>query len=344
MFVTKFFRFIALLCFLFTTTEALALACYSSDVGGVFGGNGPGGVSHFYIDPSASVPESAPNNQIVWRGESQTVRVTCYKDANHHPGVRHLIEQVYFWPGKTGTPTVPDIPGIQIGFRYNGQDIYGTKRAVDGFVIDKCSHFESDNQCEQRTRVTKTITYQPIIITAPGVFTGYSGPVNIFQVDGELGYNGLFSNYNIVIENMDVLKPSKCEVELELESNDIDFGILSNTDVLETVSVPLKVVARNIKYGSDCSVVKLRGYFNNIREPTNNSYIPLFDFSGNKMNGIGVKLFSDGNEVTLNEPTKPYELTEVGYDSYSAVLFPLDPNNIDKGVFEGVVVYSVSYL
>ena len=66
-----------------------ALACYSASEGGSFGGRGPGGVTNFYIDPSASVPVDETNGQIVWRGPSQTVTVTCYKDATNYPSFRN---------------------------------------------------------------------------------------------------------------------------------------------------------------------------------------------------------------------------------------------------------------
>lgn len=337
------FSMLLTLCF---QNQAWALACYSSDAGGSFGGNGPGGTSHFYIDPSASVPESAPDDQIVWRGTSQTVTVTCYKDAKHYPDLRDLVEQVYFWPGKTGETGVPEIPGIKVGFRYNGIDIYGSKTPVEGFIVDKCRIFETNSRCESRTKTTKTITFQPIIVTGPGIFTGYSSPLNIFQVDGSGGYNSLYSNYHSVIENMDALKPSKCEVELEIENNDVNFGMLSINDVQNTVTQPLSIIVKNIKYGPDCQAVKLRGYFNNIRDVNNNTYIPTFDKSGNLLKGLGIKIFNkDGTPIKLNEPINPgYEIEQIGYDRYNATLYALDPDKIEEGKFEAMVVYSVSYL
>ena len=66
----------------------MVLACYSVSEGGIFGNSGPGGVTNFYIDPSASVPVDETNGQIVWRGPSQTVTVTCYKDAVHYPSLK----------------------------------------------------------------------------------------------------------------------------------------------------------------------------------------------------------------------------------------------------------------
>ncbi|MHA7231522.1 hypothetical protein ACVT98_22995 [Vibrio campbellii] len=148
--------------------NAWALACYSTEAGGSFGGSGPGGVSSFYIDPSASVPIDAPDGQVVWRGPSQTVNVTCYKDATNFPHLKDFPEQVFFWPGKTGDTVVPNIPGIKVGFRYEGRDIYGVKTAVDGFRVPECGASEDNNACESRTKTSKTITYQPIIVTGPG--------------------------------------------------------------------------------------------------------------------------------------------------------------------------------
>ncbi|MGV3001127.1 fimbrial protein [Vibrio sp.] len=336
----------ALILTLGINTQTWALACYSTDAGGSFGGSGPGGVSHFYIDPSASVPESAPNDQVIWRGTTQTVTITCYKDATHYPRERKMVEQVYFWPGKTGDTGVPDISGIKVGFRYNGIDIYGSKTPVESFIVDKCATGETNSACEVRTKVTKTITYQPIIVTGPGTFEGYSSPLNIFQVDGVKGYNGKYSNYNAVIENMDVLKPSKCEVELKLQNNNVDFGLLNENDIRNTVTQPVSIVVTNIKYGPDCRAVQLRGYFNNIRDANNNIYIPAFDPSGNKLEGLAIKLHTEnGTPVKLNEPIDPgYEIEKVGYDRYNATLYALDSDNIDKGKFEAMVIYSVSYL
>ena len=52
-----------------------------------------------------------------------------------------------------------------------------------------------------------------------------------------------------------------------------------------------------------------------------------------------------GEEVQLNEPVGDgYEVEQVGYDRYLAKLVPFDPDNIKKGKFEGMVVYTVSYL
>lgn len=323
-----------------------SLACYSSDAGGAFG-SGNGGVSRFYIDPSASVPDSAPDDQIVWRGPSQTVEVTCYKDASNYPDKKGFSEQIYFWPGNTHNIGLPDISGIRIGFRYKGADIYGAKAPVEGFVVQACDSNESNQDCESRTRVTKVITYQPIILTAPGSFTGYPSPLNIFQLDGEEGYNIKFNNYYSVIDNMDILKPSKCEVEIELENNDVNFGLLNSNNIREMVTLPVNIIVRNLKQGSDCPAVKLRGYFNNVRDVSNNDYVPVFDMSGNLLEGIGIKISSQesGQNIPLNEPIgSGYEIISIGHDRYNATLYAIDPQKIELGEFEAMVVYSVSYL
>ncbi|MCG7489340.1 adhesin [Vibrio sp. Of14-4] len=323
-----------------------ALACYSASEGGHFGGSGPGGVTNFYIDPSASVPVDETNGQIVWRGPSQTVTVTCYKDATHYPSFRYEREQVYFWPGKTGDTSVPNIPGIKVGFRYEGTDIYGVKAAVNNFVVPACRSGESYSDCEERTKTSLTITYQPIIVTAPGTFTGYSQAINIFQVDGEHGYNGLYANYRSKIANMDILQPSKCLVELEIQNNDIDYGRISVDEVGQAAQLPLTIIVRNLKYGPDCPSVKLRGYFDNVRDVANKSYIPVFDEDGKKIDSLGIKLYTlGGQEVELNEPVGDgYEVAQVGYDRYIAKLIPRGSSEIKKGKFEGMVVYTVSYL
>ncbi|WP_114783486.1 adhesin [Vibrio tetraodonis] len=326
--------------------SALALACYSTSEGGSFGGRGPGGVTNFYIDPSASVPVDETNGQIVWRGPSQTVTVTCYKDATNYPSLKNYPEQVYFWPGKTGNTSVPNIPGIKVGFRYEGNDIYGVKTAVKGFVVPACGSNENNNSCESRTKTSRRITYQPIIVTAPGTFTGYSQAINIFQVDGKGGYNGLYANYRSVIANMDILQPSKCLVELEIQNNDIDYGQISVDEVGQAAQLPLTIIVRNLKYGPDCPSVKLRGYFDNVRDLTNKSYIPVFDEDGKEIDSLGIKLYTlGGQEVELNEPVGDgYEVAQVGYDRYIAKLIPRGSSDIKKGKFEGMVVYTVSYL
>ncbi len=303
-------------------------------------------MTNFYIDPSASVPMDAPNGQIVWRGPSQKVTITCYKDVRNYPSYRYLREHVYFWPGKTGNTVVPHIPGIKVGFRYQGTDIYGEKVAINNFIVSECYSYESDQACEKRTRTTRTITYQPIIVTDSGEFRGYSSPVNIFQVDGEIGYNGKFANYRSVIANMDILKPSKCLVELEIKNNNVDYGRIGVNDIAQMEPSPLTIIVRNVKYGPDCPSVKLRGYFDNVRDLTNKSYIPVFDQNNQEIQSFGIKLYTpDGKEVTLNEPVgNGYEITQIGYDRYLAKLVPLGVSNINKGKFQGMVVYTVSYL
>lgn len=303
-------------------------------------------MTNFYIDPSASVPMDAPNGQIVWRGPSQKVTITCYKDVRNYPNYRYLREHVYFWPGKTGNTVVPHIPGIKVGFRYQGTDIYGEKVAINNFIVSECYSYESDQACEKRTRTTRTITYQPIIVTDSGEFRGYSSPVNIFQVDGEIGYNGKFANYRSVIANMDILKPSKCLVELEIKNNNVDYGRIGVNDIAQMEPSPLTIIVRNVKYGPDCPSVKLRGYFDNVRDLTNKSYIPVFDQNNQEIQSFGIKLYTpDGKEVTLNEPVgNGYEITQIGYDRYLAKLVPLGVSNINKGKFQGMVVYTVSYL
>lgn len=316
----------------------MALACYSATEAG--------NVTNFYIDPSASVPIDAPNGQIVWRGPSQKVTITCYKDVRNYPSYKYLREHVYFWPGKTGNTVVPHIPGIKVGFRYQGTDIYGEKVAINNFIVSECYSYESDQACEKRTRTTRTITYQPIIVTDSGEFKGYSSPVNIFQVDGEIGYNGKFANYRSVIANMDILKPSKCLVELEIKNNNVDYGRIGVNDIAQMEPSPLTIIVRNVKYGPDCPSVKLRGYFDNVRDLTNKSYIPVFDQNNQEIQSFGIKLYTpDGKEVTLNEPVgNGYEITQIGYDRYLAKLVPLGVSNINKGKFQGMVVYTVSYL
>lgn len=320
------------------TPKVMALACYSATEAG--------NVTNFYIDPSASVPIDAPNGQIVWRGPSQKVTITCYKDVRNYPSYKYLREHVYFWPGKTGNTVVPHIPGIKVGFRYQGTDIYGEKVAINNFIVSECYSYESDQACEKRTRTTRTITYQPIIVTDSGEFKGYSSPVNIFQVDGEIGYNGKFANYRSVIANMDILKPSKCLVELEIKNNNVDYGRIGVNDIAQMEPSPLTIIVRNVKYGPDCPSVKLRGYFDNVRDLTNKSYIPVFDQNNQEIQSFGIKLYTpDGKEVTLNEPVgNGYEITQIGYDRYLAKLVPLGVSNINKGKFQGMVVYTVSYL
>ncbi len=334
-FFTALIFFIASACM---TPRVMALACYSATEAG--------NMTNFYIDPSASVPMDAPNGQIVWRGPSQKVTITCYKDVRNYPSYRYLREHVYFWPGKTGNTVVPHIPGIKVGFRYQGTDIYGEKVAINNFIVSECYSYESDQACEKRTRTTRTITYQPIIVTDSGEFRGYSSPVNIFQVDGEIGYNGKFANYRSVIANMDILKPSKCLVELEIKNNNVDYGRIGVNDIAQMEPSPLTIIVRNVKYGPDCPSVKLRGYFDNVRDLTNKSYIPVFDQNNQEIQSFGIKLYTpDGKEVTLNEPVgNGYEITQIGYDRYLAKLVPLGVSNINKGKFQGMVVYTVSYL
>ncbi|MEZ8088073.1 adhesin [Vibrio sp. 1S139] len=331
------------------TPNAWALACYSSSEGGSFGGSGPGGSTPFLIDPSASVPEGAPDDVVVWRGEAITINVICYKDAtNLIPEVWGSPEQVYFWPGVVGNVGIPNIPGIKIGFRYEGRDIYGIKSTVDGFIVPPCNEGESAEDCEVSTQVSKTITYQPIIVTGPGNFVGYNDPVNIFQLDGELGYNSLYANYYSFIQNMDILEPTKCLVELSIENNNIDYGQVGVNDVISgEVRRNVNILIRNVEYGIDCPSVKLRGYFSNVRDFANNSYIPVFDENGNEITSYGIKLYTvrGGEEVQLNSPIGDgYEVKEFGFDRYYAKLVAFDPGNIKKGKFEGIVVYSVSYL
>ena len=334
-FFTALIFFIASACM---TPRVMALACYSATEAG--------NMTNFYIDPSASVPMDAPNGQIVWRGPSQKVTITCYKDVRNYPNYRYLREHVYFWPGKTGNTVVPHIPGIKVGFRYQGTDIYGEKVAINNFIVSECYSYESDQACEKRTRTTRTITYQPIIVTDSGEFRGYSSPVNIFQVDGEIGYNGKFANYRSVIANMDILKPSKCLVELEIKNNNVDYGRIGVNDIAQMEPSPLTIIVRNVKYGPDCPSVKLRGYFDNVRDLTNKSYIPVFDQNNQEIQSFGIKIYTpDGKEVTLNEPVgNGYEITQIGYDRYLAKLVPLGVSNINKGKFQGMVVYTVSYL
>ncbi|NRD74170.1 fimbrial protein [Shewanella sp. VB17] len=324
--------------------NALALACYSEDAGGSFGGN-KGGVTNFLIDPSASVPEGAPNNTIVWRAPSTTVKVICYKDARNYPSLRDFSEQVYFWPGKTGDTTTTQIPGIKIGFRYDGTDIYNSKQAVNGFTIRACKSNESDSQCEKNTKKEKTITYQPLIVTRNGTFTSYNAPANIFQVDGSQGYNGRFANYRSRISNMNILKPTKCEVSLSLDTSDIDFGILTIDDVIAGKSMPMRIKVTNEKFGPDCPAVKLSGYFENIREGSNNDYIPVYDETNHKLPALGIKIYDGGTEIGLNEPILPgFEIEDVGYANYQAKLYAIDAANIPEGKFNAMVVYMVSYL
>lgn len=335
-----------LACSVTCSSTALALACYSEQSGGSFGAKGPGGVTEFKIDPSASVPIDAPDGQVVWRGPTQTVTVTCYKDATHYYGLMTEIEQVYFWPGRTGNTSVASIPGIKIGFRYKGRDIYGVKVPVDGFIVPNCKSNDDRKYCERKTKTTRTITYQPIIVTGPGTFYGYGNPVNIFQLDGEHGYNKEYSNYRSVIGNMDLLKPSKCLVELEVQNDNVDYGVISIGASFNEVTQPLTIVVKNLKHTSECPSVKLRGYFNNVRSPRNKNYIPVFDEHGNRITSFAIELYTpDGQKVILNEPIgNGFEIERIGYDRYLAKLVPLDPNNIKKGKFNGVAVYTVSYL
>ncbi len=112
---------------------------------------------------------------------------------------------------------------------------------------------------------------------------------------------------------MDVLKPSKCLVELEIKNNDIDYGRIGVDDIVQTEPRPLTIIVRNLKYGADCPSVKLRGYFDNVRDLTNRSYIPVFDESGKEIKSYGIKLYTpSGEEVKLNEPVGDgYEVEQV---------------------------------
>lgn len=84
-----------------------------------------------------------------------------------------------------------------------------------------------------------------MIVTRNGTFTSYNAPANIFQVDGSQGYNGRFANYRSRISNMNILKPTKCEVSLSLDTSDIDFGILTIDDVIAGKSMPMRIKVTN---------------------------------------------------------------------------------------------------
>ncbi|MDR9827789.1 fimbrial protein [Vibrio sp. FNV 38] len=314
------------------------------------GGSGPGGSSQYTLDTSVSVPDNAPIGQIVWRGPSTVVNVTCYKDATNHPSQRIYSEQVYFWPGTSNNQGIPHIPGIQIGFVYNGIAHYGTNRVpVDGFRVRGCYTHESNLECERNTQISLVVEYYPIIVKGPGKFQGYSQPVGIFQVDGEGGYNHAYQNYYSMIRNMDALQPTRCEVELEVEGQNIDFGSVSTTSVEAGISRPVTIKVTNKAYTSgECPAVKLRGLFRNIRDFSNNDFIPVYDYyNGTIIDGVGIRMSeTNGTEIELNEPIgSGFEISgPSGIEAYNATLYATGKGAISPGAFEGVVVYSVSYL
>ncbi|WP_307697833.1 fimbrial protein, partial [Vibrio azureus] len=323
-----------------------ALACYDEQSGGRFGSeNGHGGITVFQIDPSASVPNGASDGQVVWRGPSKTVTISCYKDANNYPGLMNHREQVHFWPGMTGNPSITHIPGIKVGFRFKGRDYYGEKVPIPGFEVEGCSHSVSYDYCEKSTIKTKTFTYQPIIVTGPGDFSGYRSSINIFQVDGEFGYNGRFRNYRTIIDSFNNIKPTECLVELDVQGDNVDFGTISAGVSFSEVSKPLTIQVKNITYSSECPSVKLRGYFKT-NTVNNNRYITVVDEENKEIKSLGIELYtSDGSQIKINEPIGDgFTIKKMGYDRYFARLVSVGAGEIKKGKFSGVAVYTVSYL
>ncbi|MGL6315027.1 fimbrial protein [Vibrio sp. WXL103] len=331
------------------SSEVLAVACYSKDHGGVFGGRGPGGASQYFLDSSVSVPDNAPEGQVIWRGHSTVVDVTCYKDATNYPELRTLSENIYFYPGTSESQAIPSIPGIKVGFVYNNTAYYGSNTVrLDGIHLRGCYNNESNKKCESATSTTVKLEYYPIIVKGPGTFTGYSQPVGIFQLDGEMGYNVAYANFYTVIQNMDALKPTRCTVELGLDGNQVNYGRVTTDRVSRGITQPLQINLTNTEYASgDCPSVKVRGVFQNIRDHTNNEYVPLYNRSGERIEGIGIKLSDDqSNPVTLNEPIgQGFEV--VGprdVQRYQATLYSTDSTPVQPGPFEGLLVYSISYL
>lgn len=128
-----------------------------------------------------------------------------------------------------------------------------------------------------------------------------------------------------------------------------NYGETVTTDsVSHGINQPLQINLTNTEYASgDCPSVKVRGVFQNIRDHTNNEYVPLYNRCGERIEGIGIKLNDDqSNPVTLNEPIgQGFEV--VGprdVQRYQATLYSTDYTPVQPGPFEGLLVYSISYL
>ena len=65
-------------------------------------------------------------------------------------------------------------------------------------------------------------------------------------------------------------------------------------------SFPLTIMVRNLKYGPDCPSVKLRGYFDNVRDLTNKSYIPVFDEDGKEIDSLGIQSYTPSEAKKWN--------------------------------------------
>ncbi|PSU99803.1 hypothetical protein C0W80_12435 [Photobacterium leiognathi subsp. mandapamensis] len=317
--------------------ESFALRCYS-----IYSGSpsSTGGIESFSIDKNIKVFPDTPAGTLVWRGEKKSVLIQCVK--NKEDGNLWEPEYVYLYPGNTNQPTVPTLPGLNVGININGTNIYNTKYNT-GVKVDKCY---SENSCPY---TTLKLDYYPIIVKTreslqPITINSYP----LFQVDGVNGFNYKYANFKVIIDNINNISVGKCSANLFIPDKTLSFGVVNKNSLLNTMvskSFDINIHRNPSPENVSCPISINKAFVTSPDTPQDTKYISLYGSDNKKIN-LGVRLSHNNKNITIGDPFDLFPKTTL-YDGNAQVklnawLFPIN-NDLKPGNFSGRANFNIIY-
>lgn len=197
----------------FTSQQALALSCVNNaDNSTSFAES---------IASSIAVPQSVPDNTIIWRSEMRTMQVRCFLATS---GNAEYVN-AYFNPKKVSLPG-----GVVFGVNFNGVDVNSSNSSSSkgvsiGILIPTCT---GGANCP----TNPTIFTAQYYVYAKKLGTGNSGSYTgsnfaVFQLDGAGGMNGTpNSNFVYTVNNLSNIRFISCNATAAVSPNTVNFGYI----------------------------------------------------------------------------------------------------------------------
>ncbi|OLL28248.1 fimbrial protein [Burkholderia sp. SRS-W-2-2016] len=284
-------------------------------------------------------PENVPDGTIIWISPTRTTTGYCQKDL---VGGLDYLDPVSFY----ANPQSITLPGLQIGIRFNGQDVYDATSVpggglFTGTTVPTCTtdqYVSANGGCPP---VPVSFTYQ-VVVRKQGTWTGtLPDTYNVFQFDGVNGINCCRPSFNYILSGLSKLAPTPCTVDVTVtpEPGIVDFGQVQSTPTGFQPARPTKNFSLLLQK-KECGVgVNIQGYFQTSNQVQNNMILPESDSNF----GIGIQ-DGGGRQVPIGEPFDLQNFSETQTSvsiPFTATLTPLGVPKI--GPFEAIATVLILY-
>ncbi|WP_321901968.1 fimbrial protein [Burkholderia cenocepacia] len=210
-------RLIVLGLFMVLSQKSFALACLKDDTQAT---------DAIYIGTSVAVPNTLPQDSVLWRSQNYSISVTCWQDRMYYGA-----ESVYFYLSPLDRNQTQLGPDLEIGIGLDGRDLRCSRLSDCRIELPvSFSGCFNSGGCKSQAK-TFALNFNFFLSKKSPPSTGREGPLTsqpayaAFQLDGVAGINSSpDKNFRMMIAGTNQFRYIACSSILDIEPRTVNFG------------------------------------------------------------------------------------------------------------------------